>query len=772
MANVPTSNLTALYTNTTAQTTADPAAVDNAIIDIVATINGNSDNVNTLISAGTLSRLGIINVKDYNASGNGAITTTGTITSGSPLLTVASTTTFAAGQGINLRGVFEIASLAITAACTSSANCTVTLNGVAKTVALVNGDTTSGVATKIRAAIFPGWTTGGSGVTVTFTCKTTGTKTDASYTVGTTGATATMTTTTQGVADQITTISSINSLVVTLAANATRTITAGTIMHDDTAAIVAAIDTIRNDQYLKGGGHIVLPVPTSFYPVTSKIDLSEFWNLKLSCPSKYNHQRQLVYDINMDYSLLHWFGAQDGIMMEFDYSFGITLENISLNGRDTADIGFSLSRTATAASSVKYFTGYDIGTRGCKGGMRIGDDAVPDDFPVVLYNPVFERNLNYGLKVYSGNAGVEVYNPVFSQNGETPEVAVGCNVYLKAGELQIFGYGSDGLPSTSDIYQESGGLRVNGGWSDVTSGLFLKTIGASSANVITGIRHYDGAMTTSNTPLSIDYQGVQPLTLIGCFLYNSVQINSGNQSHCIAIGTQFSELTATFIGDMVTTNNGLLEIGTVGQNQMRLSGGRTPRTDVGTNMPWTWWSDTNRTNTIKSAGSFAITDLLNAGDFSYHTYTNAYYDGTNHRSIAVGRCAYVYLSSQIYTISAFNSTVAGEVVTWTEKFAIRDFYNGTSIGADGKKQIWNGTAPTSSTFGLGDVCWNNNTSVGGIGYWECTTAGTPGTWTPRQIGTLSSTAATPLGIGFISVVAGVIYMSKAVASSADWVQIS
>lgn len=95
-------------------------------------------------------------------------------------------------------GVAEVASLTVTAAATASGNATVTLDGVGTPVALASGDTTTAVATKIRATAFTGWTTGGTGAIVTFTSNTTGTKTDATYSAGTTGATGTMTTTTQG----------------------------------------------------------------------------------------------------------------------------------------------------------------------------------------------------------------------------------------------------------------------------------------------------------------------------------------------------------------------------------------------------------------------------------------------------------------------------------------------------------------------------------------------------------------------------------------------
>jgi len=93
---------------------------------------------------------------------------------------------------------FETASLTVTAACSTSGNVTVTLNEVDETVAIVGTDDINGVATKIRAASFSGWTTGGADAVVTFTCDTSGNKTDATYAEGSTGATGTMTTSQQG----------------------------------------------------------------------------------------------------------------------------------------------------------------------------------------------------------------------------------------------------------------------------------------------------------------------------------------------------------------------------------------------------------------------------------------------------------------------------------------------------------------------------------------------------------------------------------------------
>ena len=98
-------------------------------------------------------------------------------------------------------GTAEVDTLTVTAIPTVASNITVTLNGVAKTVALLTTDnTTTLVATKIRAATYTGWTTGGTAEVVTFTKTTVGVNTTPTFSGGTTGCTATIVATTAGVA--------------------------------------------------------------------------------------------------------------------------------------------------------------------------------------------------------------------------------------------------------------------------------------------------------------------------------------------------------------------------------------------------------------------------------------------------------------------------------------------------------------------------------------------------------------------------------------------
>lgn len=93
----------------------------------------------------------------------------------------------------------EVNTIAVTAVPTADGNVTINLDGKDFTVAVATTDnTTTLVATKIRAAAYTGWTTGGSGASVTFTSTTTGEKVTATFNGGTTGVTATVTKTVSG----------------------------------------------------------------------------------------------------------------------------------------------------------------------------------------------------------------------------------------------------------------------------------------------------------------------------------------------------------------------------------------------------------------------------------------------------------------------------------------------------------------------------------------------------------------------------------------------
>jgi hypothetical protein len=531
---------------------------------------------------------------------------------------------------------------------------------------------------------------------------------------------------------------------------------------DDTAAINAAIQAVAHAYYSKGTASLLFPPPATgkFYKITGTLDFTEIWNVRVYCPSRYNNQRQTVVNTDTDYALLHWYGPTNTPMIVCDYSFGDTFENISVNGRNIAGVvGFSLSKAATQNSSVKFLTLRECDAKYCDVGIRIGDFGAngPDNAPINIYNSALTGNKSVGLSVNSGNNGVNAYGLVCMGNGNTPALVKGANVRLISGELSLYGYigagnGTAG-PQDGDIFQDSGGLRVESAWSDVESGMFLNSQGATSASHLSGVRHYAGAMTSGNTPKSIHWQGPQPLVLSSCYLFNSVEVVSGNTGHCIDIGTQFATAGAGFIGDMATTYRGVISIGKNGQNEARVAIGGNPPSTVGQSCPLTVYSGTQDTGQVRIAGSLAVTEKLDAATNSYELLGNCYFDnGTGlYKSVAAGQVWKMRLEKSMLSW-LYGNDAAGPAATVTfgnEVFATSAWYNGFSFGTGGQRQAWNsGIAPTTSAWSQGDIVWNSAANGSRFSGYQCTASGTPGTW--RPIGSLTNT----VSLTFPAVAAG------------------
>ena len=95
--------------------------------------------------------------------------------------------------------VKEVITVVVTGEPTASADLTITLRGVATTVAVLDADTIDDVATKIRAVPVTGWVITGATDTIIYTASVAGAKTGVnSFGAGTTGVTATVTLTTPG----------------------------------------------------------------------------------------------------------------------------------------------------------------------------------------------------------------------------------------------------------------------------------------------------------------------------------------------------------------------------------------------------------------------------------------------------------------------------------------------------------------------------------------------------------------------------------------------
>lgn len=194
------------------------------------------------------------------------------------------------GKDAHVRGltnISEVVQLTIANPCTANGNVTVTLDGVAKTVALTTVSNTAAlVAGMIRGTAFPGWVLGGSGAVVTFTSTTFGDKGTNSYSPGTspnTGASGTLTTTTQGRAGTPDT-----RYICTKLADDTfgwLAVDGGTVInvldygakgdgsHDDTDAFKRAINALKFNTFQEGGyiynGKMI--IPKGLYKLTDEL---------------------------------------------------------------------------------------------------------------------------------------------------------------------------------------------------------------------------------------------------------------------------------------------------------------------------------------------------------------------------------------------------------------------------------------------------------------------------------------------------------------------
>lgn len=96
--------------------------------------------------------------------------------------------------------VAEVDTLTITAGCSTSGNVTVTLDGTAVNIAVLDTDATAdAVAAKIAATSFAGWTVSAAGAVVTFTADVKEAKTTPTFSGGSTGVTGSFVVTVAGV---------------------------------------------------------------------------------------------------------------------------------------------------------------------------------------------------------------------------------------------------------------------------------------------------------------------------------------------------------------------------------------------------------------------------------------------------------------------------------------------------------------------------------------------------------------------------------------------
>ena len=111
-------------------------------------------------------------------------------------------------------GIAEVAQLTVTEGATAAGNLTVTLNGTAVTIAVLDTDDTAAkVAAKIAAGSYSGWTAEAEGDVVTFTASASGAKEAPVFTAAATGVEAVFEVLVEGVDPDGSSLDDVNGLI-------------------------------------------------------------------------------------------------------------------------------------------------------------------------------------------------------------------------------------------------------------------------------------------------------------------------------------------------------------------------------------------------------------------------------------------------------------------------------------------------------------------------------------------------------------------------------
>jgi hypothetical protein len=428
---------------------------------------------------------------------------------------------------------------------------------------------------------------------------------------------------------------------------------------------------------------------------------------------------------------------------------GFQMENISVDCRGIAGTrGLAFGADGAASSSVKFVKvdGLDIGF--CGIGMRYGDVQAPDIASNEFDHVYIHDNISQGISMRSGNGLLNIRNLLMADNGIAPVNGTpGSNIYAEGGQIILYDYVSAGAkPLDGDIVLDSAGIQVYGAWSD-TPGPFVVSGGPSSqASVLTGIRHYAGQFTDTNTPKSVVWQSDNPLVVDGYF-YGNIEVNSGNNALVLdrgvrfRIGTPHTTITPTFTGTAISGQHAYVGMATGAQGG-RLVTGKPARTDVGdiASLEMTGLAfQPLIVGCIDNAGDGCGTIGYQAATAGWNFFGNAYSDGAAIKSIGVGPMVWLQIQGgttgqKNIAMRVDDAASAGQTkfTPGTLVWSITYFPDGTTtnpiLNLGGQTLHWSIAAPTLGTWTRGDVVFNSNAAVGQPKGWRCTVSGTPGTW--------------------------------------------
>lgn len=563
---------------------------------------------------------------------------------------------------------------------------------------------------------------------------------------------------------------------------------------DDTPAILAAV-AAGDDSFLEKESHTVhfpLPKAGGYYHLTQTISFMDHWNMSITADDWRMFSRSTGEGRR---ALIKWHGGTNQNMLEWDDVQGFTATNISTDARETVGVvGFSIGPTGQQTSSLKYMTFNNCSAQFGDIGFRVADFAAngPDAASITFNNCYAENNATQGFAVNSGNAIVGCTMLTATNNGPAPTGGKrGANIFLGSGSLTITGMHTAGQgasqPADADIQQDAGSLRINGGWSDTHGLLYQGGGGVNEGVYLHGIRHFEGSMNNTNTPLSINYNGQSPISLESCKFFNSVQLNPGNNPKCVSSSIHFYQASATFVGGAVETLRGVITLANEDKQGAEISIGRPARDDMGFVMPLTVWSNSNRPFFIfaNSDTDMASSIMSNSASANFDLIMNGYFDGTNFRSAVPGPVGRFVAQGGLAPFMLLgydaNATSAGEVQTYPNILLFIALVN-TGSGNRSAMRLgnntltWAGAVPTGGITAQGDVAFSESAQAGSRAGWMRTGAGTYEGF--GQVGNRSA-AVTPVGtitpnfIGeeFLDTTLSVWYKSHGLGVS-DWKQIT
>lgn len=423
---------------------------------------------------------------------------------------------------------------------------------------------------------------------------------------------------------------------------------------NDSPFIQAAIDATTH-------GTIYFPIPSAFYRLEDTITVTGKTGITLEGAT-------MVY-INTTEAMFRWYGEVNKEVFLLVNNQASNAKNISISGRGIAGVvGLQIAKTPSDGG-VNFSSFENIFVSLCDIGISIGTvfDGGVDVSNLGFVNIYTNYNTSQGFAINSSNAQLSVKSLSCGNNGLTPAGGKkGCNIYSGAGHWSLYEYVSGGSivagPSHGDIYLASGSLNVYGAWSDTLGPFLLQdTTNGFPASQITlsGIRHWEGHMDETNTPVSISYIGVAPLTLIDCFLWGDVSITDPViYTKVIDVGTTFygpgtSGLGATFNGAGLLANNNYIGLGTATRDpyyqntvaEARFSVGRPAPANFGHYNPHTVWSKDLVTGLLRTTGVSNVTERLVDSAGSYELMLNCCWFDSFYRSMAAGPVSKFYIDT-------------------------------------------------------------------------------------------------------------------------------